>query len=289
MYTLPFPALPPTARSLAPQNFDALISTNGQRVAWCRSRTCPCILGGGGANGRLPELGSPQRNCTQCFGVGIYWDAPSLPFQAYIEFMHMSPTPDEPGVKMNDTYGAVQMSEPSMTIPFRNPNLADSDGAQPTNAWTNATVNDKFIPVDMISRYTAALQVGVKENLPFQQALVIAPTGAVTIWNPSTAAVVPVTGYAVSGATVTISGYPKGTNYMVEFQAAPVFVAFRTAGGLPHVRPFGGGSVNEPRRMRLQALDFWTRQRNLEPQASTVKTGIQGGGSYGLLTGTPVG
>ncbi len=80
-----------------------------------------------------------------------------------------------------------------------------------------------------------------------------------------------VTHYAIDGPTVTIGGYPNGTAYMVEFQAAALYVAFRRAGGLPHVRPFGGGTVNEPRRFRLQALDFWTRQRGIQPSAAGSK------------------
>jgi hypothetical protein len=54
---------------------------------------------------------------------------------------------------------------------------------------------------------------------------------------------------------------------MVEFMAAPMYVVFRPAGGLPHVRQFAVGTVNEPRRFKLQALDLWTRQRGQGPQA----------------------
>src|ERR1700679_3610500 len=116
--TLPFPFLPSTAFSLPSQNFDALIATDGQRVSWLRSHGCPCVFGGGGAQGRLPNLGSGQRSCTRCFGVGIYWDAPSLPFRAYVEFAHMAPTPDEPGTRFNESFGTWQSSEPSLTIPY---------------------------------------------------------------------------------------------------------------------------------------------------------------------------
>ena len=233
-----------------------------------RSHTCPCVFAGGGVQGRLPNLGSGQRSCTKCFGLGTYWDNPSIPFRAYIEFMHMSPTPDEPGVRMNESWGMWQSSEPSMTIPFANPNLPVGDPGQPTLAWQNASVDDQFVAVDMQARYTAVLQAGIRENLPFQQNLSIAPQGAVTVWDPTSGDVVPVTDYGVSGPTVAIGGYPKGTNYMVEFLAAPVFVAFRAAGGLPHSRPFGGGTVSEPKRFRLQALDFWTRQRGVQPVAA---------------------
>jgi len=265
---LPCPALPTTMRSMPSQNFDALIAANAQRVSWARSHTCPCVYAGGGAAGRLPQLGSPQRSCTKCSGVGVYWDAPGPPMPMYLEFIHRAPTSDEPGTRFNEEYGTFQSTEPSITIPYANPNFAVGDPNQPTQCWTYASVDDRFVPVDMQTRYTAVLQVGIKQNLPFQQNLAIAPSGAVTVWDPSSGNVDLVSGYTVSGATVAITGYPPGTNYMVEFLAAPVYVAFRVAGGLPHIRPLGGGTVNEPRRFRLQALDFWTRQRGLEPQAA---------------------
>ena len=84
--------------------------------------------------------------------------------------------------------------------------------------------------------------------------------------------------------------YPVWTNYMVEFMSAPIYVAWRRAGGLPHVRPEGGvsGPVNLPRRMRLATLDFWTRQRANAPsaQASTTQTGKAF--PYVLMTGQVV-
>ena len=283
-----FPFLAPTAFVMPGGDFDSLIAVDGQRVSWMRSHTCPCTFAGGGAQGRLPNLGSGQRTCLRCFGVGTYWDAPSMPFRAYVEFMHMSPTPDEPGVRMNESWGMWQSSEPSMTIPFANPTLSVGDPGQPTTAWRNASIDDQFVPVDMQARYTAVLQVGVRENLPFQQNLLVAPQGAATVWDPSSSNVVPVTDYAVDGPTVTIGGYPAGTNYMVEFLAAPVFVAFRSAGGLPHIRPLGGGTVNEPRRFRLQALDFWTRQRGIQPTAAGTAFAAGTSIPYTILTGRAV-
>ena len=273
-FIIPFPALPSTARGIPSQNFDALIAAHGQRASWMKSHSCPCTFAGGGSNGQLPLPGSAQRSCKRCNGIGVYWDDPSAPFRCYIEFMHMSPTPDEPGVRTNEQWGVYQTSEPSLTIPYYNPNLLVTDPGQPTTAWQDASVDDMFVAMDMQARYTAVLQVGVKENLPFQQNLRVNPTGAVTVWEPSISNVTSVANYTVIGPRVYVPGYPEGTNYMVEFYAAPSFVAFRAAGGLPHARPFGGGTVNEPRRFRLQALDFWTRQRGVQPVAAgSVQTG----------------
>lgn len=266
------------ATALAAVRFEALVARMGQRLSWMKSHSCPCTFAPPpGLNGFIPLPGSAQSGCRTCFGLGVYWDAPTVPFIAYIKFVEMSPTPDEPGVRVDQSYGIVQLSEPSMTIPYSNPNLAMGDPQQPTAAWNDASTDDRFVAVDMLSRFTAKLQVGGVPFLPYQQNLQIASSGAVTVWNPATMQVVPVASYAVSGASVTIdpSIYPEGTAYMVEFQCAPEFVVFRPAGGIPHVRPFGGGLVKEPRRFKLQALDFWLRQHNQGPQAPGSAT-VQG-------------
>lgn len=263
--------VPNTASVLLPEaRFDALISEVGQRVGWMRSHACPCTFSQTQQNNRLSMAGSPQRGCLTCLGIGFYWDPPGPPFRAYISFMHVAATPDEPGVVMNETFGAALTAEPSITIPCLNPNLANGDPAQPTTAWVNASVDDIFVGIDMLSRYTAVLQVGGLTSLPFQQNLQIAPAGAVTIWNPATSSVVPVLNYSVNGPSVTIPNYPMGTSYMVEFQAAALWVAWKRAGGMAHIRPFGGGTVNEPRRFRLQALDPWMRQRGIQNPISVL-------------------
>jgi len=258
------------ATAMMAGRFEALIARMGQRLSWMKSHSCPCVFApAGGENGFLPLPGSAQSGCLKCFGLGVYWDAPTVPFIGYIKFVEMSPTPDEPGVRVEQNYGIVQLSEPSLTLPYRNPNLAMGDPQQPTAAWNDASTDDIFVAVDMLSRFTAKLQVGGTTFLPYQQNLQVAPSGAVTVWNTTTKTVDQVPSYVVSGASVTIdpSAYPEGTSYMVEFQSAPMYVAFRPAGGIPHVRPFGGGTVNEPRRFKLQALDFWTRQRGQGQQA----------------------
>ena len=280
--------IPPAQGLLPSAPFEMLIARIGQRVSWMRGHTCPCVFGGAGANGHLPTPGSAEPGCLQCLGVGTYWDNPSLPFTAFLSYSHMSPTPDEPGVRTDPVYGVFSSSEPSMTLPFVNPLLGLGDPQQPSTAWAEASVNDMFVPVDMLARYTAVLQSGGVTNLPYQQNVQVAASGAVATWNPITKALTPVSGYTVSGATVTLPpGYAAGTNYMVEFQAAPLYVAYRPAGGLPHIRPFGGGTINEPRRFRLQALDFYTRQRALQPQVPGVSV-APGLSPFAAMRGQPV-
>jgi hypothetical protein len=123
----------------------------------------------------------------------------------------------------------------------------------------------------MTSRYVAVLQNGGQIVLPYQQNLSIAITGAVSIWNPITQTLVSVSGYAVSGASVTLpSGYAPGQNFMVEFTASPLYVVFRSVGGFTHIRPLGGGSLAEPKKFQLQTLDWWTRWRIGQPTVQDV-------------------
>jgi hypothetical protein len=283
-----FPYMPAAAAVIPREPFEAVISRLGWRVSWMRSHTCPCVFGGAGPQGHLPTPGSAVAGCLTCFGLGVYWDSPTVPFKAAVSFRHFGPTPDEPGVKKSELWGDILQADAVVTVPYQDPFLNPLDGSQPTTAWNEASENDAFVPVDMTARYTAVLQVDGIQTLPFQQNLKIAPCGAVTTWNPATSGVTPVTAYQASGATVLVSGLAAGQNYMVEFSAAPVYVAFRNAGGIPHARPFGGGTVNLPRAFRLQQLDLWTRARTQQPTAPATQT--TKGKAYPMITmtGQPV-
>lgn len=256
-----YPYIPPITPYLLPREpFDAVIGKIGQRLTWMKAHTCPCTYAGGSPNGRLPLVGSAEPACSRCFGIGTYWDAPSAPFPALLTFLQgASPSPTEPGVIANEQFGPIQSSDPTVTIPWTNPAIPNV----PNVAWLEASITDIFVAVDSLTRYTAVLQQGKIEALPYQQNLVIASTGAVTIYDTNTHDVVTVVGYTTSGVSVLLPAdiYPDGTNYMVEFLAAPLYVAFRPAGAAPHVRAFGSGVVNLPRRFRLQTLDLWTRER----------------------------
>lgn len=250
---------------LPPIDFETLIGRMGQRVSWMHSYSCPCVYTQAAFQGKLAIAGSPQKSCQTCFGVGIYWSLPSPLFSVGMTFRAQTPTPREPGVTTEENFGGFQMGEPSLSIPYWNPYLDPGDSRQSTNAWKNASVNDMFAAVDMTARYTAMLQVGGQVNLPFQQNLSVATTGAVTVWNVPTQTVVRPNSYTVTGPAVTLTGYPNGTPYMVEFAAAALYVARRRAGGLPHSRPLAAGTVNEPKVFRIETLDFWTRQRGVQP------------------------
>lgn len=267
-------------------DFNALIARMGVRVAWMRSRSCPCTYAGAGDDGSLPYPGGADPQCTTCLGIGTYWDAPTLPMMLGMSFVTTEPTSREPGATMDDEYGTVATAEPLLTIPAHNPLLSLLDPAQPTPAWESASLGDFFVSVDKLARFVAKLQVGRQDVLPYQQNLQIASTGAVAVYDVSSRSVV-YPGYSVSGATVTLPGYPEGTAYMVEFQAAPIYVAWRRAGGLAHVRDFGGSSVGQlPKRFRLQTLDWWTRQRY--PQATAAGSLSIGGSavSVGVMSAT---
>ena len=148
---------------------------------------------------------------------------------------------------MDDKFGVIQHAEPTLTIPFT-----------AGTVWNQASLNDVFVQIDAIDRFESQLQVGGVQTVPYQQMLTIAPTGAVTIYNTSLNVVQPVTGYTVSGATVSLpSGYASGTPYIVEYTAAKAFAAWREAGSFGHDRPFK--QITLPKRFRLQQLDLWLR------------------------------
>lgn len=234
------PFFPPIAQIMPFQSFDAALAAYGVNLTWQKSHLCPC-----GFNG--PVGGTPDPQCVTCSGRGWYWDAPSNPFKGLITFVHMSPSPDEPGAIMSEKFGPIQHAEPTLTLPF-----ATGD------VWKSASLNDIFTQLDAIDRFNATLEVGGIQTVPYQQGLTIAPTGAVSIYDTVNHVVSGVSGYVVSGALVTLpSGFVSGTSYIVEFSAAKSFIAWRSAGSIGHDRPFGAQTL--PKRFRLQALDLWLR------------------------------
>jgi hypothetical protein len=246
VYTPFLPSISPYI--LAPQYFEQAISAYGIRMQWLKSHSCACVFG----NYNAP--GTPDNQCQTCHGRGVYWDQPIGPFNALLTFVHRGPTPDEPGSSMDINQGLIVNGEPTLTVPY-----SGAFPMQPT-IWQEAGLFDIFVEQDAESRFNAQLQVGGNQNVPYQQNLVIAASGAVTIYDPINHVVVSGVAYTVSGTAVHLgSGYPQGTNYIVDFTAAPAYVAFRIAGMPAHVRPFG--QLTEPRRFRLQTLDLWSRAK----------------------------
>jgi hypothetical protein len=235
------PYLPPINPYVMPFGpFDKLLGNYGTRLTWQKSHLCPCTF-----SGQL--TGSPDPQCNTCHGLGWYWDTASPTFSGLITFVHMSPSPDEPGVMMDEKFGQIQHAEPTLTIP-------QAAGA----VWQEASLNDVFVQIDAIDRFESQLQVGGIQVVPYQQLLTVPVSGAVTVYNTATNAVDLVSGYVVSGAAVTLpSGYATGTSYVVQYKAAKAFVAWRPAGAMAHDRPYGEQPL--PKRFRLQALDLWLR------------------------------
>jgi len=132
--------------------------------------------------------------------------------------------------------------------------------------WNEIGEFDLVIQLNGINRFNTTLYSGPSGNiyLPYQQGLYVAPSGAIQTWDSTTAQVIQVTGYTVSGSTVSIpNSYLSGTPYVVEFQAAMTYVCFRNPGGLAHTRPFVQGGICYPKRFRLQALDLFLRDSGI--------------------------
>lgn len=235
------PFLPPLdPYVMPPAAYDQLIAAFGIRLTWQKAHLCPCVYSG-------QETGSPDPSCITCGGRAYYWDAPSAIFNGLISYMHLSPSPDEPGAVMDEKFGLIERSEPILTIPYN-----------ATGIYGNASLNDVFVEVDAIDRYQAQLQLGGIISLPYQWNTNVAASGAVTVWNPSTSGISFVSGYTVSGAIVTLpSGYANGQSYVVEYYASRAWAAWRNAGSTPHDRPFA--QTSQPQRFRLQQLDLWLR------------------------------
>lgn len=236
------PFIPPAVQLLPKEAFERLIGVVGVRLLWLKSHVCPCTIGG-------PIAGSPDPECATCHGRGVFWDQPVGPWMGLITFMHMAPSPDEPGASAHTSFGNAIRGEPTLTIP-------EAAGA----VWGDASIDDAYVEVDAMTRLAANLQVGGIQAIPYQHGLSVPASGAVRIYDQATHRSVSVDGYTVSNGVVSLpDSYPEGQTFTVEFYANPVYIAYRKAGATPHIRPFG--QIELPRRFRLQPLDMWTRSR----------------------------
>lgn len=239
------PFIPPWNPYIMPPGvFDALIAASGVRLLWQKSHLCACTYGG-------PIPGSPDPACSTCSGRGYYWDSPVGPFVGLITFIHLVTSPDEPGAIMDEKFGQIFRGKPTLTIPY---------AGAPT-VWSQSSTNDIFVEMDALDKFNVELQAGRNQTVPYQHQLSIAASGAVTVYDPIGHVTSFVSGYVVSGATVTLpSGYATGTPYVVELTAAKVYVAWRESGALAHQRPFA--QSKEPKRFNVQTLDLWLRGKS---------------------------
>lgn len=234
------PPLLPLA--MPPERFNNLINANRIRLSWLKSHSCSCTFAS-----QTP--GSPNPHCKTCYGRGVWWDQPSAYFNGLITFIHMSPTPDEPGARVDTDFGTLINAEPSLTI-----------GSDQGDVYAQASLFDQFVEVDVQQRFQCRLIKDQTENVPYQQLVNIPASGAVQVWDAVTQATVTGVPYTVSGTAIILgSGFPTGTNYIAEFYCAPSYVAYRIAGAPSHSRPFA--EIAYPKRFRLQTLDFFTRAR----------------------------
>lgn len=233
-----FPSLP--AQLMPERALDGVINNYGVSLGWMKNHVCACTYG-------YSIPGSPNPHCNTCFGRGYYWDEWTDTFPALITFMHSSTAPDEPGAILDPQFGVMQRGEPTLTIPF-----------SATEVYNNASLFDAYVEVDAVTRFNSVLVTGDNTILPYQQKLTVEN---VYQYDPTTqtTSVLASGSYVVSGAQVTIPNSPDGTAYTVEYTAAPVYIAWRHVGGLPHNRPFALGAGQIPKRFRIVALDAWTR------------------------------
>lgn len=236
------PSIPSLNHAFPVEIMNRTVAQYGVRLKWLSSSQCPCMYGGA-----VP--GSPDHTCQSCFGRGIIWSPETPIFTGLITYEKYGSR--GPGYENDPQVGALISADPNLTI------VATKDAF---TVWENASLYDAYVEVDATMRFYASLSVGGITVVPYQHSLSIPATGAVTIWNTQTKSQEYVTNYTVNGPSVTISGYPEGTSYTVQFTASPVYVAYNKAGGMPHVRPFGNGVVNYPKRFKIKLLDLWLRE-----------------------------
>lgn len=236
------PMVPPINHGFPVGIMNRMIGQYGVRLQWMQSSQCPCVYGGS-----VP--GSPDHTCLSCFGKGIIWTNPGPVFTGLITYTAFGSRP--PGYNNDPRWGALLSSEPNLTVPSTSEALP---------VWANASIYDAYVEIDATARLYSTLSVGGITVVPYQHSLSIAPTGAVSVWNTQTQMQEFVTDYTVNGPQVTIYGYPEGTAYVVNFTACPVYIAYNQAGGMPHIRPFGNGVLNYPKRFKLKFLDLWIRE-----------------------------
>jgi hypothetical protein len=248
------PFLPPLSPYVMPSGpFDALLAQYGVELQWMKGHQCPCVYG----NYNAP--GSPDPGCTTCGGRGVYWDAPNAPFFGLLTHIGRTNFGPESGSSMDKNEGGIWTSDPVITIP-----------STESSVWGGASVFDAFIEPQAPQRFNTTLTVGYEQALPYQQALTIAPSGAVRVYDAQSKKVVNDVAYTVSSGMVLLDpSYGEGTAYTVEYEAAPVFVVFRKSGGAPHYRPFGQAGHELPLRLHCQLLDIWTRARRGGPSSTS--------------------
>jgi hypothetical protein len=234
--------------------FDDQVRTVGDRFGWLKAHSCPCTYARG-------TPGSPNPGCLTCSGRGVYWDEP-LDFTGLFTYMHTSSAPDEPGAMTSELLGHVLKAEPTLTIPW--------NGGAGTEAivWAEASSFDAFVWYDARTRFDTVLVVpegpGAPTNvLPYQWGTDVQ---CVVAYDVAANHIVPVASgnWSIASGVVALSpatSFVPGTAFTVEYFASPVMVAFRDAGGIPHVRPFAQGRAAIPRRFHLKLLDAWLRDR----------------------------
>ncbi len=240
------------ADALSLQAIDSLINWAGQEVFWLKSHSCPCV-------GDTGSSGSFNQQCTTCFGRGFYWDPSQGPFIVLLTLISWIGRNVDIGDTMDPTYGMILDGHPILTIPVTQ-----------TTLWPFVNTRDIFVQRDSTMRFQATMRVGELETVPawhVLQSVIIAPSGAVVVEDPTINQPVSGVAYTVSGGTVTLNpnskypdGYPDGTSYTVEYYSPVAWVIEEAFGGLAHTRPFGQG-VAYPRRWKTSGLDLWLRSQ----------------------------
>jgi hypothetical protein len=243
----PSTVYPPALYNFPNERFNIFLQQYGMLVFWLRGHLCACI---DDDTGFSPEgmavkvKGTPSPYCNTCGGRGLYWDPPQGPYT--VAFQH---PPHTQGATMQDIIGIVEEGINEVIVP-----------TNATPMWAEVNTYDAVVVQGSDTRFHSTLTVGVQETLPYFWNVHVNPNG-VTVYDSSTQTVVPVPSenITVNNDKVILTGYPKGTPYVVDYTAWPIYVVFGERGGIVQFAALLNNTTY-PRTVMVKLLDLWTRQ-----------------------------
>ena len=99
-----------------------------------KSHNCPCV----------GDTGSPNQQCTACFGRGFFWDPGTGPWIVLMTLVTWIGRNVDMGENTDPDYGMVFQGHPIITIP-----------ATLEPIWSQANTNDIFVQIDAFQRFQA--------------------------------------------------------------------------------------------------------------------------------------
>ncbi len=245
----PSTVFPPALYQFPNERFNIFLQQFGVPVFWMKGHLCACIdddteFSPSGID--VKQKGSPSPYCQTCGGRGIYWENAQGPYLIAFQYPKLF---DVQGTSIDSVLGILENGIVPIIIP---------SNAQPM--WQEINTYDAVVAQGTDMRFHSSLRVGYEETLPYFWNVNVNTSG-VTIYDSANTKTVPVPpeNVVINGDKVTITGYPKGTSYVVDYMAWPIYVVFGNMGGMTQPFPLLN-NLTYPRMTVVKLLDLWTRE-----------------------------